>query len=261
MSIAHAPGSPCWFELITSDLPAAIDYYTGLFGWQVARVPMDDGSEYAIFSIDGREVAAAAQMDAEQAAQGQPAYWGAYFRVDDVDAAAEAVARSGGQVLVPPFEVMGHLRMAVCADPEGAAFSLMQPRAHPGVGAIREQNAVCWVELAARDIVAAESFYAGLLGWEMHDHTASPAAGYRIYANGDGQLGGLLRMTEEWGEMPAHWSLYMQVADVDASVARAQALGGRLCFPAFDAPGVGRIARVDGPDGAGLYFITFAAQG
>ena len=57
--------------------------------------------------------------------------------------------------------------------------------------------------------------------------------------------------------MPSHWSIYIQVEDVDATVEKAQALGGKLCFPAFDAPGVGRIARIDDPAGAGFYVIRF----
>jgi hypothetical protein len=78
-----------------------------------------------------------------------------------------------------------------------------------------------------------------------------------MFGNDDGMLGGLLRMTEAWGEMPSHWSIYIQVEDVDAIVDRAQALGGSLCFPAFDAPGVGRLARIDDPSGAGFYVIRY----
>ena len=36
-------------------------------------------------------------------------------------------------MLAAPFELMEHVRMAVCADPEGVVFSLAQQRAHPGV--------------------------------------------------------------------------------------------------------------------------------
>ena len=81
---------------------------------------------------------------------------------------------------------------------------------------------------------------------------------YRLFGNADGTLGGLMQMTPEWGEIPAHWSLYVQVEDVDAAVARAQTLGGTVCVPAFDAPGVGRIARIDDPAGAGFYLIALA---
>jgi hypothetical protein len=256
MRATHTAGSPNWFELATADQAGAERFYGELFGWAVDRSPTGDGGEYTLFKLGGRDVAAAWTLPPEQAAQGVSPHWAVYFRVDDADAVAVRVAASGGAVLAPAFDVMDHLRMAVCADREQAAFSLFEPRAHGGVEAIREPNAVCWVELATRDIAAAETFYAGLFGWTLQDQPDAPTA-YRIFANADGMLGGLLQMTAEWGEMPSHWSIYLQVEDVDAIVEKAVALGGRLCFPAFDAPGVGRLARIDDPAGAGFYVIRF----
>lgn len=261
MSKIHAVGSPNWFELGTTDQAAVEAFYAALFGWTVERNPMPDGSHYTIFRLDGRDVAAAYSLMPDQRAQGVPPHWGIYFKVDDADAVAAKVEAAGGKVLMAPFEVLEHLRMAVCTDPEGAVFSLQQPRQHSGAGAVREPNAVCWAELATRDMARAEAFYTALFGWRMSEHHASPPSGYRIFGNDDGQLGGLLRMTEEWGQMPSHWSIYLQVEDVDAVVAKAQSLGGQLCFPAFDAPGVGRIARINDPTGAGFYIITFVPMG
>lgn len=253
----HASGSPNWFELATTDQAGAERFYATLFGWTARRVPMGDGGDYTLFHLGDREVAAACALPPEQAAQGVRPNWGVYFKVDDADAIAARFAAGGGAVPAPPFEVMDMLRMAVCADAERAVFSLFQPRAHDGVAAIREPNAICWVELATRDMARAEAFYTELFGWRMQDHHASPPSGYRMFGNDDGMLGGLLQMTEEWGEMPSHWSIYIQVEDVDAVVERAQAHGGTLCFPAFDAPGVGRLARIDDPSGAGFYVIRF----
>jgi uncharacterized protein len=257
MSRQHASGSPNWFELATTDQDGAEAFYGALFGWTAQRNPMDDGSLYTLFHLGGREVAAVYTMMPEQRAQGVPPNWGVYFKVDDADAVAARAAASGGAVLAPPFEVADMLRMAVCADPEQAAFSLFQPRTHHGVAAIRETNAVCWAELATRDLARAETFYTGLFGWTMQEHHASPPGGYRMFGNADGMLGGLLRMTEEWGDMSSHWSIYLQVEDVDTTVEKALALGGKLCFPVFDAPSVGRIARIDDPSGAGFYVIRF----
>jgi uncharacterized protein len=256
MTMQHAMGSPSWFELATSDQAGAKTFYGALFGWTAQDNPMGDGSVYTMFQLQGRDVAAAYTMMVEQREQGVPPNWGVYFSVDDADAIAAKAGVSGGQVHMPPFDVEDYVRMAVCADPEGAAFSLYQPKQHSGVAAIREANAICWAELATRDIARAEAFYTGLFGWQMQDHVGSPTA-YRMFGNADGMLGGLLQMTAEWGEMPSHWSIYIQVEDVDAIVANAQSLGGTLCFPAFDAPGVGRIARIDDPAGAGFYVIKF----
>jgi uncharacterized protein len=31
----HDPGVPSWVDLGTSDIPKAIEFYSGLFGWQI----------------------------------------------------------------------------------------------------------------------------------------------------------------------------------------------------------------------------------
>ena len=152
--------------------------------------------------------------------------------------------------------------MASVGDPEGAAFNLHQPRLHPGVGVIREPNAVLWVELATRDIARAQAFYGAVLGWTATPFDAGPTQ-YRVLSCGgcESGFGGLMEMNEMWEGIPSHWSIYLHVVDVDAILAKTVALGGSVCVPAFDVPGVGRIARIDDPSGAGCYVMTPSPQG
>ena len=60
--------------------------------------------------------------------------------------------------------------------------------------------------------------------------------------------------------MPGQWFAYLAVDDVDARVAEATAAGAELMRPIFDVPGVGRIAILKDPTGAGLGWITPAPQ-
>ena len=90
-------------------------------------------------------------------------------------------------------------------------------------------------------------------------------AGYQIAialvaAYAGARFGGVMAMTPEWGDMPSHWSIYIPVPDVDACLARAVELGGKVCVPAFNVPGVGRIARLNDPAGAGVYVITLGSK-
>ncbi len=50
----HEPGTFCWVELATSDFPAARDFYTRLFGWQVWDAPLPDGGVYTMFGLGDR---------------------------------------------------------------------------------------------------------------------------------------------------------------------------------------------------------------
>lgn len=43
--------------------------------------------------------------------------------------------------------------------------------------------------------------------------------------------GGMMEMTEEWGDIPAHWMSYFMVENCDAAVAKATELGGQVCVP------------------------------
>jgi predicted enzyme related to lactoylglutathione lyase len=51
---------------------------------------------------------------------------------------------------------------------------------------------------------------------------------------------------------------YLAVDDVDARVKKAQSLGAQLMRPMFDVPGVGCIAILREPGGAGIGWMTLA---
>ena len=60
---------------------------------------------------------------------GLPAHWLAYVNVPDVDAAAAAAAKLGGQIVVPPMDIPTVGRIAVLVDPQGAAIGIFKPLA------------------------------------------------------------------------------------------------------------------------------------
>jgi uncharacterized protein len=70
-------------------------------------------------------IATMAPICDDQFPEGVPPHWGVDFWVDDVDAAADATARLGGKVIVPPYDIPeAELRQAMLADPQGASFSV-----------------------------------------------------------------------------------------------------------------------------------------
>ncbi len=58
---------------------------------------------------------------------GVPAHWFTYIAVDDVDAAVEATVAAGGEIRHPCFDVPDIGRIAIIADPTGAAVGIMSP--------------------------------------------------------------------------------------------------------------------------------------
>ena len=253
----YSAGAPCWYELATSDQDAAKAFYSALFGWVVRDVPIAPGGHYTIFQLDGRDVGACYTMVDDQKAAGTPPHWAVYFAVASADEAAARAKSFGGKVVAAPMDVMDVGRMAVIADPEGAIFCLWQPKSHAGAGAVHENNAIGWVELAARDSRQAAHYYAQLFGWKVREKSHPVAGHYQMFSVDGYDWGGMLPMTSEWGETPPHWHLYFRVADCDATAERLKGLGGKVVAGPFDGPDVGRIAVVTDPQGATFYLITF----
>jgi predicted enzyme related to lactoylglutathione lyase len=113
-----------------------------------------------------------------------------------------------------------------------------------------------------RDVEGAKKFYADTLGWSYDAMPMPGGAGtYWLAMIGGEPIGGILDISApEFGPVPESWMSYIAVDDVDARVAKAVKAGAKLMKPAFDVPGVGRIAILMQPDGAGIGWMTPVAQ-
>ncbi|MFL6734292.1 MAG: VOC family protein [Sphingomicrobium sp.] len=113
-----------------------------------------------------------------------------------------------------------------------------------------------WYELLTNDHGKAKGFYDPVMGWDIGPQP-SGEIDYRMIRTAAGNAGGAMQLTEE---MRAHgarptWLGYIGVDDVDDTVRRAEAAGGRITMPAFDIPGVGRLAMLSDPQGALFYVM------
>ena len=106
-------GSFCWFELMTTDVAGAKDFYKKLMGWEMKDQPMDKMT-YTVVSANGDEVAGIMTMPPD--AGEMPPVWGTYVTVDDVDAIAKQAVALGGKILVEPRDIPEVGRFAVVQD-------------------------------------------------------------------------------------------------------------------------------------------------
>ena len=132
----YSLGTPCWFELGTTDQTAAKQFYSQLLGWSSKDDPMGPDEFYTMFQLNGHDTGAAYTLPARLVAQGVGPHWNVYFAAPDVDLSAARVSGLGGVVVQPPFDVPDAGRMAICQDPGGASFSLWQARRNPGAAVI-----------------------------------------------------------------------------------------------------------------------------
>jgi predicted enzyme related to lactoylglutathione lyase len=119
------------------------------------------------------------------------------------------------------------------------------------------QGMFVWYELMTTDPDGAKAFYDSVVGWNVAAQSEAPN-GYRMIGRYDGkQAGGLMPIDDEMaakGGRPI-WLGYISVDDVDATIAAVQEDGGKVMVPAWDIPGIGRIAMVTDPQGAPFYIM------
>ena len=143
--------------------------------------------------------------------------------------------------------------MSMNTDPGGAMFWLFQDHRPSTRQAFGEDNAVCWAELATRDSERVREFYGQLLGWQFKGSANMPE--YQEFSVGGQPRGGIMPMDEQWQGIPSHWGIYFMVNDCDAMAEKAKSLGATLRHGPFSAPGVGRMAMIADPQGAGFSLI------
>jgi predicted enzyme related to lactoylglutathione lyase len=116
-------GEGSWHELMTTDAPAAMKFYTEVFGWQPSEA-MDMGplGTYQMFNRPHGMIGGMMNKPPELAHV--PPNWQIYFRVPDINAAVDRIKANGGQILNGPMEVPGGDWIVNAMDPQGAAFAL-----------------------------------------------------------------------------------------------------------------------------------------
>jgi uncharacterized protein len=270
----YMPGVPCWIDTSQPDPAAAVAFYSGLFGWEFENaMPPGAPGEYYIARLRGGDVAAVGS----QPEGGPPtAVWNTYIWVESADEAASKVSDAGGRVVTAPFDVMQAGRMAVCTDPEGAAFCVWEAKEHKGARIVNEPGSLNFNNLNTRDTEGAKRFYGSVFGWETLP-MSNGAEAWRLPGYGDylesltpglrqgmadmGAPAGfedvvatLLPIADDQTEVPAHWSVTFAVDDADATADKAAELGGQVVVPPVDAPWV-RMTVISDPQGA-----TFTAS-
>jgi predicted enzyme related to lactoylglutathione lyase len=217
---SYPPGTFSWAELATSDAEAAKSFYTSLFGWEYDDNPIGEGQVYSMARRDGKDVAALFSSD-------QPPHWNCYVTVGGVDDATAKAREHGADVLSEPFDVMDVGRMAVIADPQGAALCLWEPRSHVGAALVNTPGAMTWNDLVTPDPDGAAQFYGALFGWSTEEIPG--AGGYRIIRNGERSNGGIMPLDpQRMGDSPPSWMPYFGHEDVGSLAGEIGDLGGRV---------------------------------
>ena len=242
ISRSYPSGVPCWVDTHQPDVPAAMDFYGGLFGWEFADVaPPGSAGRYVIATLDGKEAGAIAGPGT-----GVPA-WNTYVAVDDADDAARHLLSVGAILKSAPADAGSGGVQAVLADPEGAEFRIWQARARLGAQAVNLPGGWNFSDLHTTNMDAAAAFYTRAFDWHFEtldfgtmicrpgygDHLeATIDPGIRVRQSGDAVPRGFEEAVA-WlvpaapGERP-RWHVTFTVADRDRAAKDAERLGAHI---------------------------------
>jgi predicted enzyme related to lactoylglutathione lyase len=215
---------------------------------------MPETGGYRVAMVGDRAVAGIGQ-----AQNPGPPFWATYVAVASADDAAEKVAAAGGQVLLPPMDVLDVGRMAVFVDPVGAVFSVWQAGTHPGAQLVNEPGTWSWCELLTTDVAASKAFYGAVFGWTSNTVAAGDGEYTEWQIDGRSIAGMMQKPPTLPAEVPPHWAVYFAVTDTDAAVARVAELGGSVLMPPLDIE-PGRFAVVADPYGAPFNVIALKPE-
>jgi len=123
--LVNVPGALCWNELAASDLDAAPDFYSQLFGWTVEAF---EGGPMRYLTI---KVAGSSNGGMRATQPQEPPNWLVYFAMEDVEAAMGRVKELGGSALSGPHDMSSVAKIGVVQDPQGAVFALYTGQLEP----------------------------------------------------------------------------------------------------------------------------------
>ena len=239
-------GSFCTAVLYARDVDRAAAFYAQLVGWTAEHVA--GTRSHRLLQSDGRIVASLHHI-----VHGDDV-WVPHVSVSNVQDAV-AAARTLGATLQNSIDIPGFARLATLRDPEGALFGLWEPAPHQGAQLTDEVGSLWWIEVLSNDVARARDFYGRLFGWTSVDTSFEPFATYGVFRRGDVQEAGLLPIGRDWDVSP-RWNAIFAVADCDATLERAKALGGSTLF-VHTVPKYGRIGSLS--DSGGATFVIRSA--
>lgn len=255
-------GTPCWYELSTTDPDGAATFYGAVLGWNVVETGMP-GYDYRLASAaDGSRVAGVTPLP-----EGAdfPPNWLSYAAVDSADDTVAAASAAGATVVVEPTDIPGTGRFAIFADPQGATFGVLQPEPMDdpdamGKGAFDAGTPghVNWNELMSADPDAALQFYTDLFGWTPSTPMDMGEMGtYQLIAHDGADIGAIMGL----GEAPTSvWLPYFVVGGaIDEGIAAVTDGGGSVHAGPIEVPGGQQVAVCQDPQGAWFAISTATA--
>jgi hypothetical protein len=109
---------------------------------------------------------------------------------------------------------------------------------------------ISWIDLTVSDAESIKSFYQKVAGWTAEPVDMRGYNDYNMQPPGTGQpVAGICNARGENADIPPQWMIYINVADLDASLALCKESNGEVLTP-IKTGSAGRHAVIRDPAGA-----------
>jgi predicted enzyme related to lactoylglutathione lyase len=133
LDVVREPGSLCWLELYTADVPAAAAFYHSVLGLETVGVDFPGGAYTTLVPAGESEDAMfGGLVPLAEAPAEEEAHWLPYFEVTDPDTTVARARELGGTVRMPATDLPDVGRIAKLTDPYGARFAVIRSEPQPG---------------------------------------------------------------------------------------------------------------------------------
>jgi uncharacterized protein len=255
----HHAGKVIWAELVTPDLSTAKHFYGELFGWTFQDIHAGN-AEYAVARLDGAPIAGLLQRATPTGRQIQPE-WLTFLSVTDARAAAREIVAHGGKQLTAPRAYRQRGVQAVYADPQGAVFAILHSHSGDPPDVLAAPGEWIWSALVTRDPGADAAFYQDVFGFDVFDVSGDSGGEHLVLSSEQYARASVNPLPQAAPTMHPHWIDFVRVTDIANTVARAQALGGRVLIEPHQDRHGGMVALLADPQGARIGVLDWSEEG
>jgi len=229
------------FDISGPDPEELQNFYGELFGWKITPVPE---MNYALVDTQG----GSGINGGIGGSQGGPGLVAFYVMVDDLQATLDKAESLGGKTTQPVMTIPDTVTLAMFADPEGHEVGLVGTSMDTQQGAPSQGSGapVSWFEVMGGDGAALVSFYEELFGWTSKKYEVP---GFDYWELDPGSEYGIKGGIGTGPEGQSYTTVYASPADLEATLAKAEALGATTVMPPTAMPGGPKVAMFTDPQG------------
>jgi predicted enzyme related to lactoylglutathione lyase len=111
-------------------------------------------------------------------------------------------------------------------------------------------GAIAWIDLTVPNATAIRDFYREVVGWTATEVAMGDHSDYCMHAaSGEDPVTGICHALGSNADLPPHWLIYITVTDLETSVSKCVALGGKVLVEPRALGAHGRMCVIQDPAG------------